>query len=103
MVSKMRLTSRSREAGSRSVTTCPIPIITYQLTTSTPAGGNALIALLLELGVEFGQRAGLVVLEEHGDHDRIVRRRRGRVRRTGLGAAVRIEHRGRRQHDQRRQ
>src|SRR5882757_11153565 len=40
--SNMRLTSRSRDAGSRSVTTCPIPIITYQLTTSMPAGGKAL-------------------------------------------------------------
>ncbi len=42
MFSNRRLTSRSRDAGSRSVTTWPIPIITYQLTTSTPAGGNAL-------------------------------------------------------------
>src|SRR5438105_9016712 len=37
-----RLTSRSREAGRRSVITWPMPIITYQLTTSTPGGGNAL-------------------------------------------------------------
>jgi hypothetical protein len=38
----MRLTSRNRDAGSRSVTTCPIPIITYQLTTSTPSGRESL-------------------------------------------------------------
>src|SRR6267142_2548419 len=40
----MRLTSRSRDAGSRSVATCPIPIITYQLTASTPASAAAAIS-----------------------------------------------------------
>ena len=34
--------SRKREAGRRSVITWPMPIITYQLTTSIPGGGNAL-------------------------------------------------------------
>jgi len=37
-----RFTSRSFSAGKRSVTTCPIPIITYQETTSTPGGGKFL-------------------------------------------------------------
>jgi hypothetical protein len=35
-------TSRKRSAGSRNVITWPIPIITYQETTSIPAGGKAL-------------------------------------------------------------
>jgi len=34
--------SRTRDAGNRSTTICPIPIVTVQLTTSTPGGGNAL-------------------------------------------------------------
>jgi len=40
LCSMARLTSRSFAGGTLSVTTWPMPIITYQLTTSTPAGGN---------------------------------------------------------------
>src|SRR5262250_1570574 len=92
-----RFTARSISAGSRSVTTWPIPMAMYQETTSTPFGGELLVvAVLLELRVDLVERLRLVVAEEDGEEDGALVGIGGRLRGRRRGQ----DHRARGQHEE---